>query len=42
MISSPEPMDAYKMGMGGGAASPLVPSGKQEMVIEVNVNYQID
>ena len=43
MISSPEPIDAYKMGMGGGnAASPIVPSGKQEMVIEVNVNYQID
>jgi hypothetical protein len=33
--------DVGGLGGGGGASSPVVPSGTQELVIEVNVNYQI-
>ena len=44
IIQAPGPQPYYygeKGGMGGGASSVAVPSGQQEIIIEVGVNYRV-
>ena len=39
-IQSPDSGQAFADGKGGGGM-PMVPAGEQEIIVEVNVNYQI-